>query len=97
MPLDEMARRAVGGVDTTSWDEAVVASKFLVAMVDRLEAAEDVSDLRRRLATVRTMLEFPEEEVGGRTVRFDSPHDYDPAALRRELEAIVSGIETRGR
>ena len=75
----------------------MIGAKALNALTDRLATHEDVTEIRQRLAAVRTMLEFPEGEVGGRKVRFDSPHDYDPAAVRLELEAIVRAIESRDR
>lgn len=97
IPADQFARRALGSVDVANWEEVVIAAKALTALVDRLSPQQDVTVIRPRLAVVRTLLEFPEQEVGGRKVRFDSPHGYDAAAVRTELEAIVREIEALGR
>ena len=97
IPDNQLARLALESLNVANWDEVVIGAKALNALTDRLATHEDVTEIRQRLAAVRTMLEFPEGEVGGRKVRFDSPHDYDPAAVRLELEAIVRAIESRDR
>ena len=92
-----LARRAIEGIDATSWDDAVIAIKVFNGLADRLEGREDVTVLRQHVASLRTLLEFSEERVDGRSRRFDSPHDYDPAAVRAECEAMIGLLETFGR
>jgi hypothetical protein len=79
----------IAGVDFARWDEAVSATRALTAIVDQLAATRDTTDARQRLERIRRLLEFREATVGGRQVRFDSPHGYDAARVRTELEAVI--------
>jgi len=45
-----------------------------------------------RLKNLRSLLEFP-ENVAGRGIRFDSPHDHDAQAVAEELRAIAAALE----
>lgn len=88
----ELARDMVAGIDATSWDQAVSATRALTALVDQRAATNDASAARKRLTTLRALLEFPEGDLGGRRVRFDGPQGYDPVRVRAELQAIAESL-----
>jgi hypothetical protein len=93
LPAGELARDVVTGIDATSWDEAVSATRALTALVDQLATTRDVSAARERLATLRGLLEFQAGDLGGRRVRFDSPQGYDSASVQAELQALAESLQ----
>ena len=93
LPAAKLAQDVVAGIDATSWDEAVSATRALTALVDQLATTRDVSAARARLATLRGLLEFREADLGGRRVRFNSPQGYDSASVQAELQALAESLQ----
>ena len=97
-PAGQLARRIVAGIDPANWDEAAAALQALDALAAREErrgmSAADAAALRGRLGAVRQVLEFATEERPDRTLRFNSPHQFDAGAVTQELDRLARLMET---
>jgi hypothetical protein len=93
LPAAKLARDMVAGIDATSWDEAVSATRALTALVDQVATTRDVSAARERLAVLRGLLEFRDADLGGRRVRFNSPQGYDAGSVQAELQALAALLQ----
>ena len=92
-----IADRVVNQIDPATWDEATAAHAALEAIVARARSRgtsrEALAPAVAGLDRLRGLLEFP-GTASGRSVRFDSPHDYDARAVAAELRAIATALET---
>ena len=96
MSAGTIARRVVDQTDPATWDEATAALAALEAVAARAAARGtppgSLAAAQDRLTKLRSLLEFP-ENVAGRGIRFDSPHDHDARAVAEELRAIAAALE----
>lgn len=90
-PADR-ASLIVRHTEPSDWNQAAAASIALEAIADDLP---DPDQSRSILAELRRLLEFQTESINGRSIRFDSPREYDASAIARLLaacrESIASG------
>jgi len=95
MPAASLAGRIAADTNAANWAEAAAALAALEAVADREIAAGGPAapgEVRARLATLRTLLEFPIESDGGITVRFESPRGYDATAVAGHLRAVAESL-----